>query len=148
MVSVATWKASRIIWETGLWPCPWGIVLIMMIELWRFTHCGHLHSLARILDYVKKESWAVRGIHRSLFPDCEYDISSCFKLSLPRPLCHSEPYPWTVNQTRQNKPLLLQVAFVRVFYHSNGRKLCSVVLGLEPGPYLCSLYYQTRSPRS
>jgi hypothetical protein len=156
MVSVVTWKASRIIWETGLWPCPWGMILIMLLELWRFTHGGHHHSLAKILECVKKEWSSNRHLALSaswLRMRCEH----CFKLSLPGPLCQNELYPWTVSQTRQSKPLFLQAAFVRVFYHYNRRKIktdilkllfCFVVLEIEPGPSLGLLYYWTILPKN
>lgn len=44
-------------------------------------YCAQNHSLVRSLDLhkVEKASWVLACIHSSLFPDCGYCATSCFK---------------------------------------------------------------------
>lgn len=45
----------RITWKTGVWTCLWQMILIALIEVGRFTHCGWHRSPARVLGCINGE---------------------------------------------------------------------------------------------
>lgn len=71
----------RSIWITGA--CWWGIVLIMVIEVGRFSHYGWYHSLGKgILSCMSGEGAEHKPacVNPLLCSDCRCNVTSCFQL--------------------------------------------------------------------
>lgn len=74
---------SRIIWETNLWACPWGIIFIALIVVERPSHCGWHHSPTPTPARVRRKENREHYAPRPLNPGHGYDMTSCFKMWLP-----------------------------------------------------------------
>lgn len=65
-VSIINLTGPKITWKIGLWPCPWEIILIVLIKVGGDVHWGDaLISLAGSLDHINGEQKLSSSMHWS-----------------------------------------------------------------------------------
>lgn len=113
MVSVDC-QLDRVTGGISFWACPGELYWLGWDGKIHIKNRGTIHSLAGVLDCVKRGSGQSTNIHRS--DSCWRESgTNWFELLLPWPLCHDGPYSCTVSWNSSSPPeCLLSERFITV----------------------------------